>query len=38
MDLNILSFHNYLIKQSDIDLLFDENSWLTDKIIGFMYE
>ena len=33
----ILSFHDSLLRRSDVELL-QEGRWLNDKLIGFMFE
>ena len=37
MDPIVLSFHDSLLRQSDVQLL-DGSNWLNDKIIGFYFE
>lgn len=37
MDTTVLSYHDSLLKQSDVDLL-NGNGWLNDKILGFYFE
>ena len=36
-DVPVLSFHDSLLRQSDVALL-DGTNWLNDKIIGFYFE
>ena len=37
MDRTVLSYHDTLLKQSDVSLL-EGSNWLNDKIIGFYFE
>jgi len=36
-DTTVLSFHDSLLRQSDVALL-DGTEWLNDKLIGFYFE
>jgi sentrin-specific protease 8 len=37
MDPIVLSYHNSLLRKSDVALL-EEPNWLNDKVIGFYFE